>query len=723
MPTHLIPRRSSEESGQMIVILALIFVVITAMVGLATDLSIAFWNRADLAARADAAALAGGAELPSATTAYNKAMQYLALYNILPSNHVISVTVSQVRVPNDAVTVEIKRNVPTTFLNIIGIRTIPVSALATAQGSSWSGEQTFPMFRGGPERTGSQTCSSLDSGIESVRYQWGFRWAESTVDANNDKANHRSTPAIFGDASLHNRHYVAYIGSNGKTKDGADSYSGVYAWDGSSGTNTSLYGTVGGYNDALGGTYTTTKRSLPADGSLGGLLWFQPLDKITDVRSSPLVSIVPGLNDGIATVFVNGHNGKTYALDARNGNVIWQTANTNDEYNDDGAYRSSPALVQEGSNYYVYTATSRGNVYKINAITGAILWRSTPLPDPSVNTNVPANWVTTTFIDGAGINASNVAAHHGYTPIYGTVNVYKDSLFPSNNVVYVTDHGQDLLNNAWGRNSPYIYAINASDGSKKWVSSTPMDWDTTNNNTNNRMSAVLANVDTNYDGIADSLRVYGAPTDGYLYGYDANTGIAIAGWPKYTGKKNHRSDPVFYCGVIFGGNESGIWALEAVSGNSIWDNNDNDGNGPDNANPEFTSSPSNYGPVDSTNKTGYGLLCPAAGSRCGVRLIPGGVKSSPALVDGIIIVGANQTSNGGAGGSVWALDARTGRDLGHYDTNAYNSSTGLGPTYPSTGNGDVRSGVVVGGDDNVYFGSVDGGWYQLYVIKLLLLIR
>jgi len=35
----------------------------------------------------------------------------------------------------------------------------------------------------------------------------------------------------------------------------------------------------------------------------------------------------------------------------------------------------------------------------------------------------------------------------------------------------------------------------------------------------------------------------------------------------------------------------------------------------------------------------------------------------------------------------------------------------------------VRSGVVVGGDSNVYFGSQDGGLYQLYVIKLLLLIK
>ena len=715
MPVHPVPRRSAEESGQMIVILALVFVVITAMVGLATDLSIAFWNRADLAARADAAALAGGAELPSATPAYNKAMQYLALYNILPSNHVISVTVSKVRVPNDAVTVEIKRNVPTTFLNIIGIRTIPVSAIATAQGTSWSGEQTFPMFRGGPERTGSQTCSSLDSGIESVRYQWGYRWDV------HDTQNHLSTPGIFGDNSIHNGHYVAYVGSNGTTKGGADSYSGVYAWDGSLGTTTNLYETAGGYNDAVSGTYANTLRSLPGAANIGGLLWFQPLDKITDVRSSPLVYIVPGLNGGYPTVFVNGHNGKTYALDARDGDVLWQTANTNDEYNSDGAYRSSPALVQESGTYYIYTATSRGNVYKVDAVTGNIIWRSTPLPDPSVNSGVPANWVTyrstSPTVSVWPVAASNDATHWGYTPIYGTVNVY-------NGVVYVADHGKDLLNNAWGSNSPYIYAINANDGSKKWRASTAMDYAGTGNS-NNRMSAVVANVDTNYDGTPDQVRVYGAPTDGYLYAYDGNTGVEL--WHNYTGQKNHRSDPVFFCGVIFGGNgdgagrnadgtwqsgAGGIWALDAVYGNSIWDGTDSDGAGPDRANPEFASNPSFYNPT------------------YGTRYISGGVKSSPAIVDGVIIVGANCIFNSDCsvnGGSVVALDTRTGRDLGHYDTNTYNYTTGngLGPTNPPTGSaaGDVRSGVVVGGDDNVYFGSVDGGLYQLYVVKLLLLIR
>jgi outer membrane protein assembly factor BamB len=698
-------KQPSGESGQMIVILALVFVGLTAMVGLATDSAIVFWNRADLAARADAAALAGGAELPSATAAYNKALQYLSLHNILPSNHTISVVVGQVRVPNDSITVEIKRPVPTTFLNIIGIGSVGVSAKATALGSSWSGDQTYPMFRGGPTRTGSQTCLSLDSGIESVRYQWGYRWELS------DTENHRSTPGIYADSRIFSGHYVAYIGSNGPTKGGADSYSGVYAWDGTSGTATNLYGTAGGYNDSVGGAYANTKRTLPGAANTGGLLWFQPLDKVTDVRSSPLVTIVPGLNSDYPVVLVNGHNGKTYALDARNGNVLWQTANTNDEYNSDGAYRSSPALAQEGSNYYIYTGTSRGNVYKIDALNGSILWRSTPIPAASVNTNVPANWVTTTFLDGAGIGASNTSAHWGYTPIYGTVAVY-------NGVVYLADHGKDLLNSGWGgspsgKYPPYIYAINASDGSKKWLSSTDMDWQ--NNGPNNRQSPTLAYVDTNYDNIPDTLRVYGAPTDGYLYAYDALTGVEV--WHKYTGQLNHRSDPVFYCGVIFGGNgdESaskigGVWALDAVYGNSIWDSVDGDGAGPDRANPEFSTNPSAY-------------------NASGVRLIPGGVKSSPALVDGIIIVGANCAAASNCNvtgnndyGSVWALDARTGRDLGHYDTNAY---SGAGPTSPPVGgtNGDVRSGVVVGGDYNVYFGSQDGGLYQLYVIKLLILIK
>jgi len=57
------------ESGQAIVLLTIFFLGLLAFVGLATDIALIYWNRADLVSRADAAALAGGAELTNTANA------------------------------------------------------------------------------------------------------------------------------------------------------------------------------------------------------------------------------------------------------------------------------------------------------------------------------------------------------------------------------------------------------------------------------------------------------------------------------------------------------------------------------------------------------------------------------------------------------------------------------------------------------------------------------
>ncbi len=226
-----------------------------------------------------------------------------------------------------------------------------------------------------------------------------------------------------------------------------------------------------------------------------------------------------------------------------------------------------------------------------------------------------------------------------------------------------------------------------------------------------------------YDGVPDQWRVYVAPTDGFLYAFNALNGNLI--WSRYTGNKHHRSDPILYCDVVFGGNEAGMWALTAADGYSIWDCTDSDGAGPDRANPYCNDG--NY-------------------QADGLRYIPCGVKSAPALVDGIILVGANCTSGGGkGGGSMWALEARTGRSLGTWDTTGWNPSAGVGllpprntdyfhypstwtPSYdpqigPTGNKGDVRSGVVVANDFNAYFGSNDGGLYQVFITAVLVIIK
>ncbi len=663
-----------DQRGQMILILALVFVGLLLIVGLATDGAIVFWHRAQLASRADSAALAGGAELTNTSFAEAKARQYLALHNITEPAYGITITFSQKVVPNDVIHVEITEPVPTAFMRLIGINSVNISAEAEVYATNWLGQQSWSMFRGGPARTGYQQCQGLDSGIQSVQYRFGYRWLL------NDGANHRSTPATFQDDRLFSGHTFVVVGSNDNNYGGngssADGGPKVYAFD------------------------TVT----------GATLWTNTLGKATKVRSSPLIAIVPGLNSGYPVVYVGGHDGRLYALSAVDGHTLWVSGNDNDDFEDDGLYRSSPALINEGGTYYVYQATSRGNVYKYDAVTGAIVWRSTPFPDgtyPYPNPNVPQDWVTTSW----GTAPGNTIDYWGYSPIYGTLAI-ADLPWGSGTkkVVFATAHGKQ----EWGKNDPNwsgypvevtLFAIDAATGAKLWSHRVAGPGDPPGASGNSRDSAAVGPVDTDYDGIPDEWRVYVAPTDGYLYAFRATDTSGTFLWKRYTGTKHHRSDPVLYCDVVFGGNESGMWALTAADGFSIWDCSDGDGAGPDEVNPYCNDG--NY-------------------SAAGVRLIPGGVKSAPAVGDGIIMVGANKTASGGKGGSMWTLDAKTGKDLGHWDTTAYNPATGngLGPAGPPSGNnGDVRSGVVIADDFNAYFGSNDGGLYQVFITAILIIIK
>jgi len=263
-------------------------------------------------------------------------------------------------------------------------------------------------------------------------------------------------------------------------------------------------------------------------------------------------------------------------------------------------------------------------------------------------------------------------------------------------------------------NSPYIYAINAANGEGVWFD--VLDDYANPSNPSDRNSNAIAKIDTDRDGTPDQWRIFANPTDPYLYAYNAVTGQRL--WRAHTGAGNHRSDMAIYRNVVFGGNDEGVYAIDAVCGYSTWDNvavqNGDVVNGvvctnsADQVNPHFNDTAPDGSRAFKTNTNG-------------ARYIPGGVKSAPAVVDGIVMVGANQSSLGATNaGSMWGLWWENGRDLGHYDTNTYD---GPGPYTGGAQNGDVRSGVVVGPDSSVYFGAQDGALYQLYVTRRLVLIE
>ena len=69
-------RRTRGETGQVLVLFAVALVVLFGMAGLVIDIGYAFYAKRSMQASADAAALAGASQLPSAAAATSAAMAY-----------------------------------------------------------------------------------------------------------------------------------------------------------------------------------------------------------------------------------------------------------------------------------------------------------------------------------------------------------------------------------------------------------------------------------------------------------------------------------------------------------------------------------------------------------------------------------------------------------------------------------------------------------------------
>ena len=133
--------RVREECGQAIVLLTLALTVLLGMAALSVDVGYAYYVQRSLQASADAAALAGASELPTASVAEATARSYSgaagsknARANVPGVN--TSVTAKCVSIapcfPVNAVQVTESTSVPTKFARVLGIDSFDVNAKATA---------------------------------------------------------------------------------------------------------------------------------------------------------------------------------------------------------------------------------------------------------------------------------------------------------------------------------------------------------------------------------------------------------------------------------------------------------------------------------------------------------------------------------------------------------------------------------------------------------------
>jgi len=129
----LIDKRNVDNRGQALVVFVLALAAILGFVAMTIDLGLVFEDRRHLQNTADAAALAGVAELPLQPLAARQKAQDWAANNGLPASQIKKIEIRTTEVPNDTLYVELEKQFSWIFGGALGLSTNPVSAGAAAQ--------------------------------------------------------------------------------------------------------------------------------------------------------------------------------------------------------------------------------------------------------------------------------------------------------------------------------------------------------------------------------------------------------------------------------------------------------------------------------------------------------------------------------------------------------------------------------------------------------------
>lgn len=176
----LLRTRLGAESGQVLAWIVLSVVVLLGMAGLAVDVGRAYSAHRKLQASADAAALAAAQDLPDVNLAISTAYAFSSasggknahedVPGVTTSVTTKCLTTTQISCrPANALVVNEKADVPTMFLRVLGINSIPVSARATA---SMKGGTAFPLdIMVVLDRTGSmcQSCQKIQNAKAGIK--------------------------------------------------------------------------------------------------------------------------------------------------------------------------------------------------------------------------------------------------------------------------------------------------------------------------------------------------------------------------------------------------------------------------------------------------------------------------------------------------------------------------------------------------------------------------
>ncbi len=228
-PASAPPEGQRSQSGQTAVLMVIALVALLGMTGFAVDVGYAYYTQRQLQAAADAAALAGAQELPSAATGVSTARQYgsqAAGKNRITNGGTITELITTKCIasvpgckPHNAIVVDERAHAPTFFSRIFGIESFDIHVRSTA--CSPCGTRPFDVMLV-LDRTGSMcqthsgasdpSCADLNNAKEGMRaFLQGLDGQSSLVGLSvfppaTSVSNRCSTPA----SSNYDSHSAAY---------------------------------------------------------------------------------------------------------------------------------------------------------------------------------------------------------------------------------------------------------------------------------------------------------------------------------------------------------------------------------------------------------------------------------------------------------------------------------------------------------------------------------
>lgn len=141
----LINRQRGRESGQTLVVAALVMAVVMGFTALAIDVGLFLEERRDNQNDADAMALAGVQYLPESPDMAMKVAKDWGLKNGVASTEIVKIQVQSTKATNDSVYVELRTKFSWIFGRVLGQTTSPVPAKAKAMVGVLSGnDQMMP---------------------------------------------------------------------------------------------------------------------------------------------------------------------------------------------------------------------------------------------------------------------------------------------------------------------------------------------------------------------------------------------------------------------------------------------------------------------------------------------------------------------------------------------------------------------------------------------------